>query len=380
MLWAGGVNRSWTRIVVRMQTDEGIEGIAETCGGDSTLVQLRATQGLLRRRGPVRPRADPEELLVRPDVPGQHAEVRHPGARDRLLGHHGQGRRPAALPAPRRPDARRGSRPSRTCSSASRGPDGRGGERTPEAFIESTSELVEPHRRRDDQDQGRRLRARGRSTTRRSRSGRPSRDHRLRFDPNSLWSVETAIRSARRFEELDLEFYEDPVWGIEGMSRVAAARRHPARDEHVHAPARRDPADDPPRRDRRPAPRPVPTGAGSRPSMKAAATYQVFQIGIGFHSGGEAGISTALQLQLAAALPVLPYADRLALPPPDRRRDHEAVRVRGRLLPAARRPRARRGDRRGRSSHGSRAERERGRPPLLRSTATAPSLRLAGMW
>ena len=26
------------------------------------------------------------------------------------------------------------------------------------------------------------------------------------------------------------------------------------------------------------------------------------------HSGGEAGISTALQLQLAAALPVLPYA------------------------------------------------------------------------
>ena len=40
MLWSGGVNRSWTRIVVRMQTDEGIEGIAETCGGDATLVQL----------------------------------------------------------------------------------------------------------------------------------------------------------------------------------------------------------------------------------------------------------------------------------------------------------------------------------------------------
>ena len=50
------------------------------------------------------------------------------------------------------------------------------------------------------------------------------------------------------------------------------------------------------------------TGAGSARSGGGAAAYQVFQIGVGMHSGGEAGISTALQLQLAAALPVLPYA------------------------------------------------------------------------
>jgi glucarate dehydratase len=47
---------------------------------------------------------------------------------------------------------------------------------------------------------------------------------------------------------------------------------------------------------------------GITAAWKAAAAYEVFQIGVGFHSGGEAGISTALQLQLAAALPVLPYA------------------------------------------------------------------------
>ena len=29
MLWSGGVNRSWTRIVVRMQTDEGIERLQQ---------------------------------------------------------------------------------------------------------------------------------------------------------------------------------------------------------------------------------------------------------------------------------------------------------------------------------------------------------------
>ena len=42
--------------------------------------------------------------------------------------------------------------------------------------------------------------------------------------------------------------------------------------------------------------------------QRAAAAFQIFQVGIGMHSGGEAGISTALQVQLAAALPVLPYA------------------------------------------------------------------------
>ena len=52
MLWSGGINRSWTRIVVRMQTDEGIEGIAETCGGDSTLVQLEALKGFFLGEDP----------------------------------------------------------------------------------------------------------------------------------------------------------------------------------------------------------------------------------------------------------------------------------------------------------------------------------------
>ena len=41
-LWIGGVNRAWTRTIVRMQTDEGIEGVSETSGGDATLGQLHA--------------------------------------------------------------------------------------------------------------------------------------------------------------------------------------------------------------------------------------------------------------------------------------------------------------------------------------------------
>ena len=108
-------------------------------------------------------------------------------------------------------------------------------------------------------------------------------------------------------EELALEFYEDPVWGIEGMSRVRAKVAIPLATnmctlslDEIPQTIRLgaidvqllDPAD----------------WGGITATMKAAAAYQVFQIGLGFHSGGEAGISTALQLQLAAALPVLPYA------------------------------------------------------------------------
>jgi glucarate dehydratase len=43
-------------------------------------------------------------------------------------------------------------------------------------------------------------------------------------------------------------------------------------------------------------------------TKKAAATCQAFQIGFNLHSGGECGVSTATYLQVAASLPVLPYA------------------------------------------------------------------------
>lgn len=45
------------------------------------------------------------------------------------------------------------------------------------------------------------------------------RDFRLRLDPNAIWSVETSIRVGRELEG-DLEYLEDPTWGIEGMAEV----------------------------------------------------------------------------------------------------------------------------------------------------------------
>ncbi len=46
-------------------------------------------------------------------------------------------------------------------------------------------------------------------------------DYQLRIDPNAIWSVETSIRVARQLEPYDLEYLEDPTWGIAGMAEVA---------------------------------------------------------------------------------------------------------------------------------------------------------------
>ena len=43
----------------------------------------------------------------------------------------------------------------------------------------------------------------------------------LRIDPNAAWSVETSIRVAEQLRDTWLEYFEDPTAGIEGMSRVA---------------------------------------------------------------------------------------------------------------------------------------------------------------
>jgi glucarate dehydratase len=44
--------------------------------------------------------------------------------------------------------------------------------------------------------------------------------HRIRLDPNAAWTVTTAVRVARRLHDYDVEYLEDPVWGMRAMQRV----------------------------------------------------------------------------------------------------------------------------------------------------------------
>lgn len=131
--------------------------------------------------------------------------------------------------------------------------------------------------------------------------------HELRFDPNALWSVETAIRIGRELEGLSLEWYEDPAWGIEGMRRTRRKVRIPLATNMCclqldQLPvAIRANAFDIELLD-------IDDWGGLTATLKAAAACEVFQVGVGLHSSGEAGIGTALRLQVAAALPTLPHA------------------------------------------------------------------------
>ena len=43
-LWVGGVNKAWTRTILRLRSDEGLEGIAETDGSAETRLWRRMLQ------------------------------------------------------------------------------------------------------------------------------------------------------------------------------------------------------------------------------------------------------------------------------------------------------------------------------------------------
>ncbi|MDH3252464.1 MAG: glucarate dehydratase [Ignavibacteria bacterium] len=45
-------------------------------------------------------------------------------------------------------------------------------------------------------------------------------EYKIRLDPNAIWSVATAIRMGLKLVPYDLEYYEDPAWGIAGLARV----------------------------------------------------------------------------------------------------------------------------------------------------------------
>lgn len=45
----------------------------------------------------------------------------------------------------------------------------------------------------------------------------------LRIDPNAVWSVPTAVRIGNKLKDVNLEYYEDPVKGHEGMAEVRKA-------------------------------------------------------------------------------------------------------------------------------------------------------------
>lgn len=129
-------------------------------------------------------------------------------------------------------------------------------------------------------------------------------DIELRVDPNAGWTADASVRAGRQLEELDLEYLEDPCAGLEQMAQVAAAVRIPlctnmcvVRFEDF-APAVRLNAVQVIHGD-------VYKWGGIAATKQLAGHCETFGLGMNLHSGGELGIATAAHLAVVCSTPLL---------------------------------------------------------------------------
>ena len=132
-------------------------------------------------------------------------------------------------------------------------------------------------------------------------------DDQVRFDPNSVWSAEQAIRFGQAIEDLRNDYLEDPVFGLNGMRRTREKVRVPLATNTVVvnfeqlAANALDTAVDVILLD-------TTFWGGIRACVKAAVVCESFQLGVAVHSSGELGIQLATMLHLGAVIPNLSFA------------------------------------------------------------------------
>lgn len=129
----------------------------------------------------------------------------------------------------------------------------------------------------------------------------------FRFDPNAVWSTEQAIWFGQQIEDINNDYLEDPVYGLNGMRRTREKVRMPLATNTVVVNFEQlaanilDTAVDVILLD-------TTFWGGIRPCVKAAGVCETFQLGVAVHSSGELGIQLATMLHLGAVIPNLAYA------------------------------------------------------------------------
>ncbi len=130
---------------------------------------------------------------------------------------------------------------------------------------------------------------------------------RFRFDPNAVWTAEQGIEFGRAIEDLNNDYLEDPVFGLNGMRRVREKLRLPLATNTVVVNFEQlatnvlNSAVDVILLD-------TTFWGGIRPCVRAAGICEAFQLGVAVHSSGELGIQLATMLHLGAILPNLSFA------------------------------------------------------------------------
>lgn len=213
--FAYGVHLGATRTIVRVHTDEGLVGLGETA---ATAEQVRATAAPLVGQNPF----DIEVLrniianrfywskdpLVGSAVEMACLDIVGKATGQpcyRILG--GKLRPHVSMAAYcfYRYASDDGERPAVT---------------TPEEMAKHAADLVREYGFRTVKLKGGVLDAAHEVETMEALRGALGSDVRLRIDPQSAWTVETAIAMAPRLERVGLEYYEDPVAGTMNMATV----------------------------------------------------------------------------------------------------------------------------------------------------------------
>lgn len=130
---------------------------------------------------------------------------------------------------------------------------------------------------------------------------------RVRFDPNGVLSTEQAIRFGQAIQDLNNDYFEDPVYGMNAMRRVRDFVRIPTATNTVVVGFEQlsanllNTAVDVILLD-------TTFWGGIRQCVKAAGVCETLQLGVAVHSSGELGIQLATMLHLGAVTPNLSFA------------------------------------------------------------------------
>lgn len=310
--WSFGVEPGLTRTIVELVTDDGIVGLGESNGGAGLVQAIEEARPLFIGTDPFEVSALAQRFgfyRVTSEQMARSAQMKFAGAAIEMACWDIIGK---AL-GKRCGDLWGGIKDDRVEVAAYvfyryRTMEDEGGLSDPQAVADYTMELVETHGFRDVKLKNGVLDpALEIDTVRRIRETCGSRVRNVRVDPNQAWSVETSIRTLRKLDQYDIEFCEDPTWGIEGMSLVRQGQPIPLATnmccvsfEQIPLVVRTRALD-------------IILGdmhfwGGPTPLMQLAKVCETFNLGMSLHSDRELGISTAAVLHLAAAQPMVSHA------------------------------------------------------------------------
>jgi glucarate dehydratase len=304
--WSGGANADWTRLIIEMATDDGLVGLGETLGASVTkaLIDTEIAPMFLGESP-----FDLERILAKTTfVPLYYGKCGHCAIAGLEVACWDLMGKATGRPLCQLLGGRLRDEVPFAAYLYHRNPDraGRGRIDTIEEVLAYAEDVVRRHGFSTIKYKGGvKTPEEEIETLRALRGAFPA--AKLRYDPQAIYSPATSIRIGKKIESLDLEYYEDPCWGNEGMARVRQRVDIPLATnmcvidlDGVAVGLRMGSID-------------VVLGdifewGGISRIKKLQGACDIFQLNLNFHSAAELGIGTAAYLHLAASVPALPHA------------------------------------------------------------------------